>query len=519
MAYQQALLKGTLVNAFGLFAKLLYPLLIFVLTRLFGADLMGHYFIGLAIIELGTGAVTAGWATATTIRVSPHAENAADDVRADATMNVMLGRTLTYSLGTAVLFGLVVQGLGSWAIHNYFTKHIELLPGIYFVGWAMVPTAFANIIGAASKAHLTMVWDAVLGGLRPLLLLLTSVAVYYMGGGLTELLASYFFSMLGLALFSLIPFTRYFDWRQVLRNIRPVWDGDLVHFAVPQGLTHTLTLYITRLDTIMLGALGVEPADLAWYATASYLTSNFQQLRIVFSTALAPVVARHHHRGERDEMAALLTRTTRWVSTLLPLLAILLVVLRRDILKLVDPSYGRDGDIFILVLLIPASVSCAFGLAGNFITYTGHTRVNLMNGLLIGSLNTGLNLLWIPKYGLLGAASATAVSAAIVGVLQLIELHVLEKVTIRARDAWMPYAGAAVGAAILGLLWDPAAFGNVGLRLALAVAVLLAYGVGLWIFGHPEVRTWVARGPVGPATAVPKASIACEERKGHDGDR
>ena len=517
MAYRQALLKGTLVNALGLLAKLLYPLLIFVLTRLFGADLMGHYFIGLAIIEIGTGMVTAGWATATTVRVSPHAETAAGDADSSATMNATLGRTLTYSLATAVAFGLLVQLTASWAIHHYFTKHVELLPGIYFVGWAMVPTAFANIIGAASKAHLTMVWDALLGGTRPLLLLATSVLVYFLGGGLTELLASYFFSMVALALFSLIPFVRYFDWRAVLRNVRPVWDRDLIHFAVPHGLTHTLTLYITRLDTIMLGALGVEPASLAWYATASYLTSNLQQLRIVFSTALAPVVARHHHRREREELTALLTRTARWVSTLLPLFALTLVILRRDILALVDESYAREGDLFILVLLIPASVSCAFGLAGNFITYTGHTRVNLMNGILIGALNTALNLLWIPKYGLMGAASATAVSAAIVGVLQLIELRFLEDVKIRARDAWMPYAGAAVGAAMLGLFWDPAAFGSFGLRLALAVGVLLAYGIALWIAGHPEVRNWVARTP--NATALPTASMGYEERIGTDGDR
>ncbi|MEM7436508.1 MAG: lipopolysaccharide biosynthesis protein [Myxococcota bacterium] len=517
MAYGQALLRGTLVNALGLLAKLLYPLLIFVLTRLFGADLMGHYFIGLAIIELGTGAVTAGWATATTVRVSPHAEAAHGNEDANAAMNATLGRTLTYSLATAIVFGLLVQGLASWAIHHYFTKHTELLPGIYFVGWAMVPTAFANIIGAASKAHLTMVWDAALGGARPLLLLTTSVLVYFLGGGLTGLLASYFFSMVALALLSLVPFVRYFNWREVLRNVRPVWDRDLIHFAVPHALTHTLTLYITRLDTIMLGALGVEPASLAWYATASYLTSNLQQVRIVFSTALAPVVARHHHRGEREELTELLTRTTRWVSSLLPLLALTLVILRRDILGLVDESYAKDGDLFILVLLIPASVSCAFGLAGNFITYTGHTRVNLMNGLLIGALNTGLNLLWIPKYGLIGAASATAVSAAIVGVLQLIELRYLENVSIRARDAWMPYAGAAVGAAILGLLWDPAALGHFGLRLGLAVAVLLAYGVGLWIAGHPEVRTWAARDAAAPA--LPSPSAGFDERNSRDDDR
>jgi len=504
----------------GLLAKLLYPLLIFVLTKLFGTELMGHYFIGLALIELGTGVVTSGWATAATVRVSPHAEAARDDAAASTTMNATLGRTLTYSLATALLFALLVQFSASWVIHNYFTKHVQLLPGIYFLGWAMIPTAFANIIGAASKAHLTMVWDAVLGGARPLLLVLSSIVVYFLGGHLTALLASYFFAMLALACVSMIPLLRYFDCREVLRNIRPVWDRELLRFAIPQSLTHTLSLYITRLDTIMLGALGVEPADLAWYATASYLTSNVQQLRIVFSTTLAPIVARYHYRGDREALIDLLTRATRWVSSLLPIAVFTLVIFRRDILALFDPSYGRAGDAFILVLLIPPSVSCAFGLAGNFITYTGHTRVNLLNGIVIGTLNTVLNLLWIPKYGLIGAASATAVSASVVGLLQIVELRLLEQITGRAREAWMPYAGAAVGAALLGLVWDPATLGGPGTRFALTLAVLTVYGITLWVTGDPEVRNWVRRGVQSRrATPGPDEDLTYRESKDEDGDR
>lgn len=500
MEYDAALLRGTLVNTLGLVARLIYPLLIFVLTRLFGADSMGHYFIALAVIELGTGVVTSGWATAATVRVSPHAETARNDAAARAAMNTTLGRTLAYSLATAVIFGLVVQSLASWTIHKYFTQHIELLPGIYFIGWAMVPTAFANIVSAAGKAHLRMSWDAILGGARPTLLLVSGIAVYFLGGNLTGLLASYFFSMLALALLSAIPLVRYFDAREVLRNVWPVWDRELITFAVPEGLTHTLSLYITRLDIIMLGAMGVEPASLAWYATASYLTSNLQQLRIVYSTSLAPIVARHHYRREQAELTPLLTRTTRWVTSLLPPFVLTFVVLRRDILALVDPSYARDGDTFVLILLIPAAVSCALGLAGNFITYTGHSRVNLMNGILIGVLNTALNLLWIPRYGLSGAAAATAVSASVVGVLQLIELRVIEGIAIRFGDAWMPYAGTAAGATILALFWDPAEVEGLGLRLLLALAAVLAYGIGLWVSGHPEMRSWIRR-RVDPAHA------------------
>ena len=491
MAYGEAIIRGVLINTLGLCAKLLYPLLIFVITRLFGPDLMGHYFIGLAMIELGTAIVTAGWSMAATVYASPYAEAAHEDANAGDLMNETLGRTLVYSLCTALIFGLLVQFGASWLVRTYFGPHTELLPGIYFLGWAMLPTAFTNVIGAASAAHLTMVWEASIGAIRPFFVLVASVIVYFIGGGLTGLLAGYFYSTMVLMFISLIPLVRYYDWRKVLQSMKPVWDKKLFHFAMPHSLMYTLTLYVTRLDTLMLGALGVDASKLAWYATASYLTSNLQQARMVFSTTLAPVVARHHQRHEKQELVELLTKTTRWISTLLPLFALSLVILRRDMLALFDPSYGRSGDMFILVLIIPAVIGATLGLAGNFITYTGHTRVNLLNGILFGVLNTLLNLHWIPKYGLIGAASASALSAAIVGILQVIELYMLERVTIRIRDTWMPYAGAALGAGCIGLIWDPANFGTPQLRVVVATAILVIYGIGLWAAGHPEVRSWI----------------------------
>ena len=204
-------------------------------------------------------------------------------------------------------------------------------------------------------------------------------------------------------------------------------------------------------------------------------------------------MARHHFRAEREALRELLASGTRWISSIFPILALAVIVLRRDILGLVDPSYARDGDLFFLVLLIPATVSCTVGLSGNFIVYTGHSKVNLLNAILVGVLNTALNWLWIPRYGLLGAASATAASIALVGFLQVLELWTLEKVRIRLRDTWMPYAAGAVGASILAVLWDPAEIGGPVARIALALGVVAAYGLSLWITGQPELRAWVRR--------------------------
>jgi O-antigen/teichoic acid export membrane protein len=210
---------------------------------------------------------------------------------------------------------------------------------------------------------------------------------------------------------------------------------------------------------------------------------NIRQVKLAFSGAYAPVIARLHEQGERGEMCRTFSTVTRWTTTIGLPLALIVGLLRKDLLLLFHNTFTFDAT-FMLLLLIPPVLSCCFGLAGNIVVMTGHAKWNLFNSVTAGGLNAVLNYLLIPRYGLMGAAAATVTASVIVTALQLIEARYLVEARLSPSLIYKPYlavlmSGAAVWV-ISGLL---PLDGALWARIAAAACALGIYIAGLYALG------------------------------------
>ncbi|HEX6242396.1 MAG TPA: polysaccharide biosynthesis C-terminal domain-containing protein, partial [Polyangiales bacterium] len=275
------------------------------------------------------------------------------------------------------------------------------------------------------------------------------------------------------------------------------FDAELLRFAIPQSLNMTLTKYLTRLDVMMLGALGHSDFELGLFGAAAMITTNIREVKLIFSGALGPVIARHHALGQRAEFEAVLGRVTRWSTTIAVPIVLLAAALRTDLMHVVSKEYARADNAFFLILLVPPLLSCAFGLAGNCIVYTGHSAYNLLNSVLVAIFNTAFSYLLIPRFGLLGAAWATAAASLAISGLQLIELSALEQVRLRLAAIYKPHIGLAMGSLLLWLVWDPAELSGLA-RGGVAVGVVSAYLLLMVVLRHEELvgllGRWLRRG-------------------------
>jgi O-antigen/teichoic acid export membrane protein len=126
----------------------------------------------------------------------------------------------------------------------------------------------------------------------------------------------------------------------------------------------------------------------------------------------------------------------------------------------------------------------------------GHSRVLLLNAVATGLLNLILNALFIPTWGLFGAALATAISNVCISVLQIIELKRLEALGVRASYYLRTLAASApsIGAVAFFTLFSWSATStpfdapNWVMRTALAVATGSAYLMLSWFLPGP--RPW-----------------------------
>lgn len=473
--YAGALKRGALFNTLGGLAKLAQPLSILCVTWLWGPTIMGAYLLGQSLLEIVSATLSAGYADATTIFASRHAEPARHDPAQAQALYRVLANTfaITAGLSLIIAFGSLL-GAAPLVTH-VFPGYRALLPGLYWLAFSLLPRSLGLVAIAATKAMMRMEHDALLYGfLHPFAVLAGYLLVFLAGGGLTALFAVQLLVELVVCVLALAAFARYFSLRSLLSAVRSwQWDRPLLSFAIPQSFNLTFNRYITRIDSIMLASFGLAEVDLAYFGTAAYLTSNIGQIRGIFSGALAPVLARLHVRGEHAAFEHELGRVCRWTTTLAAPLVLILVVLRTDVLRLVSESY-TGNSLFVAVLLIPPLTNCAYGMAGACLMFTGHSKVTLSNSLCVALLNTGFTYLLIPRYGMLGAAVATALATSITTGLQMIELWRLEGLRIRWAAVWKPHLGFLLGALVLALLWDPAQLGATG-RMTTAVGIGLGF--------------------------------------------
>jgi O-antigen/teichoic acid export membrane protein len=492
--YLHHLARGAAVNSLGLIGKVLDPVFLLVVTWLFGPAIVGLYLLALFLIEVAATLATAGLVDATTVfgsRMSTcddHERETSEDVH--RMLGVACGIAMAASLGTVAVVYLGADLL----VSTLYPTMPELAPAIKLFAWSIPPLAIARLSVAGTKARMRMEYDALIFGLaRPLLVLALGVLAWWLGAGLQGLIGAYVLAHAVLALFGIAALSRHFQLGRVLKSIGQ-YDGvrELLAFAIPQNLNMTVNRYLARIDVIMLGALGHQAPELAFYGTAALIAGNLRQVRLVFGTAMMPVATRHHRDGDRAALQDTLTRLTRWTASIVIPIALVLVIVRGDILRLFHETYTGDST-FMVLLIGGALFGCVTGLAGNTLVSTGHTAWTLFNSVLVAVVNTGLNLWLIPRFGLMGAALATVVAIVVVSLLQMAELRTLEGVSIVWRRVTQPMAGLAAGALALGLVWDPAHLPTLAIRLLAATLTPVALLGLMLVLRHEELMGLVRR--------------------------
>jgi O-antigen/teichoic acid export membrane protein len=95
-----------------------------------------------------------------------------------------------------------------------------------------------------------------------------------------------------------------------------------------------------------------------------------------------------------------------------------------DLLRFFGSEFPA-GYAALVVLGVGALARCAVGSVGTILVQSGHQNYNAFNIAAVTAANIGLNLYYIPRYDVLGAAIATGLSLAAINIVGLIEVRLL----------------------------------------------------------------------------------------------
>ncbi|MCD4700392.1 MAG: oligosaccharide flippase family protein [Candidatus Aegiribacteria sp.] len=176
----------------------------------------------------------------------------------------------------------------------------------------------------------------------------------------------------------------------------------------------------TRTDILLLGKM-VADTEVSGYAASRTLTALVDNINMAAKIVVLPLFSRMWNQGQRDQIVKRVMSTILIIS-LIQLPAIVLCAGFPG--RVLHTLYGGKYDAAWPVLMILGFITVIkpFGSIFSCMSVAiGKPSYSLYSVLTSASINVGMNLLLIPRYGGLGAALATGLSI-ILGALVVIIL-------------------------------------------------------------------------------------------------
>lgn len=220
-------------------------------------------------------------------------------------------------------------------------------------------------------------------------------------------------------------------------------------FTGPRGLAGVFAVVVVWLDVLLIGALR-SPGEAAIYAAATRFLVFGQFIGVAITQVVAPKLSELLTGGDHLRARSVYSTATWWLMGLAWPIYVSMIVLAPSLLSVFGTGYQRSRTVLI-ILGAAMLVATAIGPVDVVLLMAGRSSWNLINTLVAVIANVGLNLLWIPRFGLTGAAAAWAVSILLNNLLPLIEVWSLVRL--------QPFGGGSLVSGLSAVAW----FGGVGL--------------------------------------------------------
>lgn len=249
---------------------------------------------------------------------------------------------------------------------------------------------------------------------------------------------------------------------------------DFWSFTAARAVSGAVIMVWRRFDVLLVAALS-GPADAAIYTAATRFlvvgSLAIQAVQLTVSPQLSRMFARHDVDGARQiyYTSTLWTMTFSWP----------LYIVSASAVSLVIPVFGARytaGASSVIVLSAAMLIATACGSVDAVLLMSGRSLLSLGNAVLTLAVNVGLDLVLIPRLGILGAATGWAISIALRNVLALVQIQKLMHMWAFSRiSAAVSAASIACFAVVPGLLsWYDAPDGWLVASLVLGAVAYLA---------------------------------------------
>lgn len=379
-------------------------------------------------------------------------------------------RILSIKVVFALLAFLLVYFLAPWIARVYGNPVLEPLcraGGVLLAALIIFEFQTSVIQGYESFRSLcaAMVLDS---GFR----LIATIAIITLGFGVVGVMTGYASAALIVAAILTV-----FTWMYIVKTqpvvVRGVSDhiSEILHYSPPILLSTLFFIAYTKFDILVLGYFGVA-SDVGYYSLAVGLIDNLIIPLAAIEIAIMPIVASVFGKAtQKAEMSRLFNQAlTMGFLFMMPVIAGVAVVANLFVVTVYGTAY--ESTALILIVLLPFLFTKTLGVSnGPYLIAAREARRFMwyMFGAVL--VNISLLFLFIPFWGIFGAALAKIITNAFLTIIMLI--YIIKRFEIELEKQMLMKSAKIISAAVLmGLIcYGILAFSRDGFE-ALVITIL-----------------------------------------------
>jgi len=438
------------------------------LARVLGAEALGIYALGITIVSfLGVFNVMGLPESAVRFVALYSASKRYEELRS------LLWNGSWILMAANLIFAVVLLEAGPWIATRFYhspqlARYLPLFAPIMIT--SVINTFLGSVLaGYREVGRRTMITKFVASPVT----MVVSVLLIALGGGLWGYLAAQIVSAATVMVLLISMVWRLTPVAARSPDLKRLWMGrDVWWFSAAMfggGLMH---FFSGQTDKVALGVYrGAHEVGIYTVAAAlvAYETIVMQSVNQIF----APVIADLDSRGERALLGRLFQTLTKWMLGLTFPLAMVMIIFARPIMRM----FGHDFEAGWPILIIGTCgqlVNCGVGSVGYLLLMSGNQRLLIRIQAVMAAVAVLLSFLLVPRWGVLGAAVAAAITNAGTNVWNLVEVRKVLRLSPYNRSylRLLPSVGSAL---LIALLVSKASLFGRSDWMVVAASLVLAY--------------------------------------------
>lgn len=269
-------------------------------------------------------------------------------------------------------------------------------------------------------------------------------------------------------------------------------SSDMLRYSFPLAFSTMLGVVLLWADMLMVGYLGTS-TEAGFYGAAIRIGTASAAILLAFSTVFTPIISDLYNRNMAKELESLYKAVSRWVFICSMPIFLVEILFSEPIMRIFGSGFVAGSDA-LMILAVGQLINTSTGPAGVAVLMSGRSKLELMNVTIVLALDVVLCFIFIPAYGVMGAAVANAVCAAIINIMRVVEVRIIMKMYPFDLNYLKPALAGSAAAVLTGLASHlTSGNGSTARVVILIFGLLLIYVAGILVMGLDERDRTVLR--------------------------